>query len=300
MLSPRLRWKLDRLRERLETGWRDLFRPEPKPRLCFVCGALVGANETVCSACGASQSAVSLSAFKRVALAAIPEESPVTYALLFANFLLFAVAWVASLRIAEAGAVGIHPGVLYRLGAKQAYAIFVQHEYWRLVMANFLHWDLMHIGFNSLALWQVGPQVEEIFGSRRFLFLYLATGVTGFLASAWWYPGGLSAGASAAIFGLIGVLISHLSWRVGFAQEYRASLIRWAVIIFVLGVFLPLDNAGHAGGLAGGLILGRVVSDRRPATSLARLAVNAMAWGSAAAIVWSVAMVLLHLPPASR
>lgn len=298
MLSPRLRWKLARTRERWKDFFDRFFRSQPKPRVCFSCGALVGANEKACSQCGASQAAVSLSTFKRVALAVIPAETPITYALLFANFVFFVVAVAASQQTGEMSLFHVDGQVLYRLGAKESVSIWVGKEYWRLVMPNFLHWGLMHFGFNALALWQVGPQAEELFGSRRFLFLYLVTGVCGFTASAWFYQGGLSAGASASLFGVIGVLIGYISQRPGFAREYRASLIRWALFMLVIGRFLPFDNAAHLGGILSGVVLGRLVSDRRPSTLAARLRIELMAWGSAVVILWSLIMVWLHLPPA--
>jgi rhomboid protease GluP len=242
---------------------------------------------------------MSLSVFKRMALAVIPAETPLTYLLLFANLLFFAVAWVISQRMEEGGAglFSLSSQVLYELGAKQGSRIFVLGEYWRLVMPIFLHAGVVHFGFNSFVLWQVGPQVEELFGSRRFLFLYLATGVAGFVVSAWWYhPAALSVGSSGSIFGLVGVLIGYISQRRGFAAEYKASLTRWAIYVFIIGFFLGADNAAHLGGLVSGLILGRVVSDRRPATLFARLRVELMGWGSVAILLWSVAMVLLHLP----
>ncbi len=307
MLSPRLRWKLTRLWEQVNEFF--TARPEPKPKVCFNCGKLVGAVQTVCPECGANQSAVSLSALKRVGMAAIPAENPVTYALLFANFLLYAVSWIASVRLSDEPPelfASMNPQVMLLLGAKQG--LLVLHgELWRLVMPNFLHWSLWHIGFNMLALWQIGPQVEEIFGSRRYLFFYLATGASGLFLStcsgfiplaSFWNPFGLSAGASASVFGLIGVLISYLGTKTGFTRAYRSQLIRWVVIMLIIGVVLwrYIDNAGHVGGLVAGLILGRVVSDRRAATPGARFRLALMTWGSALLLVWSVAMVLLHLP----
>lgn len=302
MLSPRLRWKLARYRERLLDALQAFFRPQPKPRVCFACGRLVGAAERVCSHCGASQAALSVSAFKRVALAVIPAENPVTYALLFANLLFFVVAWLISLRAGggPGGLVNLNPQVLLLLGAKHGASILLLGEYWRLVMPIFLHAGLIHFVFNSFVLWQVGPQVEELFGSSRYIFLYLLTGVASFVASTWWYgPGGLSVGSSGALFGLIGILISYVSQRAGFVSEYRASLIRWAVFVLVIGLFLGADNAAHVGGLLSGLALGRLVSARRPATPTARFAVGLMGWGAAAVIAWSILMVILHLPPAS-
>ncbi|MGH9862789.1 MAG: rhomboid family intramembrane serine protease [Candidatus Acidiferrales bacterium] len=305
-LWPRLRWKFSRARERLRAGLEGLFRREPRPRVCFNCGRLVGANEKVCSHCGTSQGALSLSAFKRLSLAVIPAENPATYGLMFINLVFFVVAWIISHRAGseEVSAVGVSGRVLLLLGAKSGYHIYFGQEYWRLVMPNFLHFDIYHFAFNSFALWQVGPQVEELFGSRRFLFQYLVTGVAGFALSFWWYDlhgrPVLSAGSSAAIFGLIGVLISYVSQRPGFAREYRASLIRWAVFMMIIGIFLPFDNAAHLGGLLGGLVLGRVVGSHRAVSALDRGLEQLMGWGSVAIILWSIAMVFLHLPTAPR
>jgi rhomboid protease GluP len=131
------------------------------------------------------------------------------------------------------------------------------------------------------------------------LFLYLATGVLGFLASALWYPlVVISVGSSGSIFGLIGILIGYITQRSGFASEYRTSLVRWAIYIFIIGLFLGADNAAHLGGLVSGLVLGRLVSARRPVTAAARFRVGLMGWGSALVILWSVVMVLLNLPAA--
>ncbi|MBI4462336.1 MAG: rhomboid family intramembrane serine protease [Acidobacteria bacterium] len=298
MLSPRWRWRLEQWRRRAET----LFArraSQPKPRLCPACGLLVGSQAKTCSYCGASMSALSFTGLRRIATAILPAETPITYALLFANLVFFAVAWVISQRTGGTrGVMDVNTEVLFLLGAKHAARILILHEYWRLVMPIFLHAGLIHLAFNSFVLWQVGPQVEELFGSARFLFLYLATGVAGFIASAWWYhPAALSVGSSGSIFGLIGVLIGYISQAPGFASQYRASLIRWAVYAFIIGVFLGADNAAHLGGLLSGLVLGRVVSERRPVTAAQRLTVTLMGWGSAAVILLSVALTMLHLRP---
>ncbi|MBI4462495.1 MAG: rhomboid family intramembrane serine protease, partial [Acidobacteria bacterium] len=79
--------------------------------------------------------------------------------------------------------------------------------------------------------------------------------------------------------------------------QYRSSLIRWAIFILILGVFMPFDNAAHLGGLLSGFVLGRVVSERRPVTAAQRLTVTLMGWGSAAVILLSVALTMLHLRP---
>lgn len=303
MLPPRWRWRLDRWRQQVG-GLLARPRPQPKPRLCPSCGLLVGSEEKSCSHCGASMAVLSLTGLQRVAAWILPAQAPLTYALLFTNLLFFVVAWIVSIRLTGTDSPlfsNLDVRVLVAFGAKSGYHIVVAGEYWRLVMPIFLHFDVIHFGFNSFVLWQVGPQVEELFGSRRFLFIYLVTGVVGFLGSLWWYDlhgrPALSVGSSGAIFGLMGVLISYITQSAGFAAQYRASLIRWAVFILIMGIFLPFDNAAHLGGLLAGLVLGRVVSDRRPATPGQRFTVGLMGWGSAAVILASVALTLLHLRP---
>lgn len=295
MLSPRLRWKLNQALERAREALKG-SKPEPRPRICFNCGRLVGAVEKTCSNCGVSQSKASLGALRRVSLAVIPDENPVTYTLLLAN-LLFMIITILASQNAGAEPFSVDNRVLLMLGAKYTELIVRWGQIWRLVMPILLHGSLMHFGFNSFVLWQIGPQVEELFGSHRFLFLYLTTGVFGFIASALWSPSVLSIGASGSIFGLIGILLSYISQRPGFAEEYRASLIRWAVFMLVLGLLMPgIDNAAHIGGLLSGMALGRLVDDRRPQTPSARLRVNLMGWGSAAIFLLSILLVILNLP----
>ena len=298
MLSPRWRWRLKRWQENL-AELLSRGRGPAKPRLCPACGLLVGAQEKTCSHCGARMSAFSLTSLRRIALAALPAETPVSYMLLIANALFFLVPWLLALERGGAGPFADIPLDLHRrLGAKDGFSILYLHEYWRLVMPIFLHADLWHLLFNSFMLYQIGPQVEELFGSPRFLFLYLATGVAGFLASTYWYPPLMvSVGSSGALFGLVGVLIAYLGHH-SFAPEYRTAFIRWIVLMLALGIFFPFDNAAHVGGLGSGFVLGRVVSDRRPATAAQRFTVWLMGWGSAAVILASLVLTMLHLRPA--
>src|SRR5690349_23883838 len=82
-----------------------------------------------------------------------------------------------------------------------------QGEYWRFVTPVFIHIGLLHLFFNSYALWMVGPQVEKLYGGARFVLLCILTGICGVAGSYFYRPEGLSAGASGAIFGLFGVLL---------------------------------------------------------------------------------------------
>jgi rhomboid protease GluP len=149
--------------------------------------------------------------------------------------------------------------VLIAYGAKFN-PLIVQGQVWRLLTSIFLHIGLVHLLFNSYALFRLGTDVERVFGSRRFLVLYLLSGVSGSLLSFAFNPH-LSAGASGAIFGLIGALGAHLfRHREAFGQMGQRRL--WDVIgvaayNLVFGFITPgIDNLGHLGGLISGVVLG--------------------------------------------
>src|SRR5581483_11251265 len=92
-----------------------------------------------------------------------------------------------------------------------------QGEYWRFLTPVFIHIGLLHLFFNSYALWIVGPQVEKLYGGPKFVLLYLLTGIAGVYGSYAYHPYTISAGASGAIFGLFVVLLV-------FGLRYRSSI----------------------------------------------------------------------------
>jgi membrane associated rhomboid family serine protease len=139
---------------------------------------------------------------------------------------------------------GIATQVNYRLGASLPLAYDITQP-WRFVTAIFLHGGLLHIGFNMWVLMDIGPMVEELYGSARYLFLYVATGVAGYILSS--SVGHLSVGASGSLLGLIGVLLAATTGRKSMAaQALRSALIRWLIYIGVLGfIFSGTDNYAH-------------------------------------------------------
>lgn len=149
--------------------------------------------------------------------------------------------------------------VLIRFGAKVPWLI-AAGEYWRLGSAIFIHIGLMHLLFNGYALYSLGPQVEGLFGHARFLIIYLLSGLAGSVAS-YGLSESLSAGASGAIFGLIGAFAAFLAGhRDTLGRQGQQALINiLMVILFNLGLTFTvpgIDVWGHLGGLASGLILG--------------------------------------------
>jgi rhomboid protease GluP len=149
--------------------------------------------------------------------------------------------------------------VLIDLGANYAPRV-AAGEYWRLFTANFLHIGFLHVALNGYALYVLGQETEAIYGSTRFVVIFLLAGLAGAIASfALTY--GLSAGASTGIFGLIGTLIAFFVRNQklfgSLGRTRLNNLLFIAAINVIYGLSVPaIDNWGHAGGLAGGLLLG--------------------------------------------
>jgi membrane associated rhomboid family serine protease len=130
-------------------------------------------------------------------------------------------------------------------------------QWWRLGTAMFLHIGLWHLGFNLLALAQIGPTIEDLFGRGRMLAFFLITGVVANLGSEALGLQAVSAGASGAIMGLIGIAAGW-GQRAGTTQgrAVRNDMLKWAAYTMIFGYAIHADNAAHAAGFAAGAVLG--------------------------------------------
>lgn len=236
-----------------------------KLRMCPHCRAFVPASERVCTECREplgrtyrQRVASSVAAFGLV-----PPTHLTTMIILLINGALFAASLVMSMKKNPEAVWSIDGYVLYSLGAKETMSILAGGQWWRLVTAGFLHGGVVHILMNSWALYDLGAQVEETYGTARLLVFYLGSSVAGFLASTWWTRA-LSIGASAALFGLIGAMIAYgYRNRTSLGLAMKAHYARWAVygLLFSLLPGFSIDIAAHVGGLAGGFVLA-YVADR--------------------------------------
>lgn len=155
-------------------------------------------------------------------------------------------------------------------------------EWWRLPAAGFLHVGILHLGLNLFSLLAVGPPAERLVGPLRYAVAYLFAVLASSLVSVWFQPGTVSAGASGAVFGVCGLLLalSVRDWGPRGDRGRRAlrRMVGPLVAVNLAGGFFlvpNVDNAGHLGGLAAGLIAGLVlgrfrqpVADRRGALRL--------------------------------
>ena len=141
-------------------------------------------------------------------------------------------------------------------------------QWWRLFTCMFLHIGLIHILFNMFVLWDIGRFIERLLGPAGLAVVYVLAGLSGSIASMWWNPFVVSAGASGAIFGLYGCLLGYLLAESADVPVEVARRLQKNALVF-LGynliwglVHRGTDMAGHLGGLAGGLACGFALAHR--------------------------------------
>jgi rhomboid protease GluP len=217
---------------------------------CLACGRELAGEGELCPECQV----------RGAAAAPKPPSHELTVILIGINVLVFALMIVF-------GVSPIQPRVdqLLQWGASHGgYTLFL-HQYWRLLTSNYIHIGLFHLLVNMYCLWGLGKLIEVFYSRKDYLLLYTYTGIAGSILSVWTHPGITSAGASGAVFGLAGVLLTTLKFgRLPIREEARKLLFReilqFAGINLVIGIFvLRVDNAGHLGGLLSGALVGAVL-----------------------------------------
>ena len=192
----------------------------------------------------------------RRALQAIGARSVVTPALLAVNGLAFA--WAV---YAGAGILTPNAGALIRAGSNFG-PFTLDGQWWRLLSSLFLHFGLLHLLINMWALWQSGRLAERLFGSMQFVLVYVFAGLCGNVTSLSWNPGVNTAGASAALFGVLGALLAFIL-RTGTRVPMEVSSgLRVSGSVFILYSLANglthsgCENSALLGGLSGGLAMG--------------------------------------------
>jgi len=165
--------------------------------------------------------------------------------------------------------------LLFQYGA-QVNLLVSQGQYWRLFTSMFLHLSIMHIGLNMLSLYFVGRPVERIYGSGKYIVLYLVSGLVGALAVLFFAgPDGAAVGASGAIFGIFGAFGSYF-WlnRRTYGPAGRAVLTQWffwlALNLVFDFTFPGISYQAHIGGLIAGIILGALLAGNNRRSFLRR------------------------------
>ena len=231
--------------------------------VCPSCGSLVGVRDEKCYGCGRANPG--LWGFGP-ALRRLGNE------LAFAQLVVGACVtlWVVTL-LMSGGSIGggnllsaLSPNsrVLILFGASGGYPVFERGSWWTLLSAGWLHAGLLHIGMNMYWVWQMGPAITELFGTARSVIIYTAGGVAGFalssIAGAFFpdlpllHTAGITLGASAPVFGLIGALYHYGRSGSNIVKQMAVSIVIQAAIF---GFLVPgIDNYAHLGGFAGGYL----------------------------------------------
>jgi rhomboid protease GluP len=194
-----------------------------------------------------------------------PSPYTVTYALIAINVLVY-LAMVAT------GVSFMNPTPLdvFRWGGDFGPATVGAHQWWRLLTSMFLHFGIIHIGFNMYVLYQIGPFIETIFGRLRYLLIYFIAGLAGSFVSVSFHPDSVGAGASGAIFGLYGAVFGFLLLERKSLLPGAANSIAKSAGIFVLynvvygAMQRNTDLTAHFGGLIGGFLAGLALVRSRP------------------------------------
>ena len=182
----------------------------------------------------------------------------VTWALLAVNGLVWLVTTV------EGGSE--NPDVMLRFGAM--FGPFIANgEYWRLFTAMFLHFGVSHLLFNSISLLIYGQIVERFYGHLRFTSIYFFAGIVGSVTSFIFNPLALAAGASGAIFGVLGALAAYfVVQRDVLGRFSRHNLIAIFVLMVIQLLYgfnvTGVDNWAHMGGFSAGFLIGLGLSPR--------------------------------------
>ncbi len=244
-----------------------------KRRMCPNCRAFITTNDKVCPYCGEPVGPRQID---------VRDPAPVLGGLIPAAHFTTVIILVINLGLYIATYWLEHNGfndnmALWALGAKFGPSMYGEHQWWRLVTAGFLHGGLLHIAMNSWVLYDVGAQVEQLYGTSRFLVIYFIGTVAGFYFSLVMNPG-LSIGASAGITGLIGAMIAFgVANRTSVGIAIRNFYLRWVVYILAIGFIggFGTDNWAHIGGLAGGFVVGYIagtpVHSSRPREAMWRV-----------------------------
>lgn len=177
-----------------------------------------------------------------------PKKPIVTITLIVINIILFMAMYVF-------GNGSTDTLTLIHFGANNKYLVVELHQYYRLLTAAFLHIGPLHLLCNMYALYIIGSQVETFFGKKKYLIVYIGSAITGSLLSIL-MSNYVSAGASGAIFGLLGALLYFgYHYRLYLGNFMKSQIIPVVILNLTLSLLPGIDGAGHIGGLIGGILI---------------------------------------------
>lgn len=259
--------------------------PRPSSVLCPSCGTLVGVKDAQCLNCGRRNPG--MWGFAQV-LRSVGDD------LGFARLVVWACAalYLASLaadpeNIRSSGLFSFFAPSIesqFLFGASGAVPVFGWGRWWTLLSAGWLHGGVLHILFNMMWVRDLAPATARLYGPGRAVLIYVLSGVAGFAVSSIvpvlagmtpvggllpeflavrLFGAGLTVGASASLFGLLGALLHY--GRRGGSSLVSQQAKGLALSLLVFGFLMPgVDNRAHLGGLAGGYLMSRILDPLKP------------------------------------
>ncbi len=265
--------------------------PPPRAFACARCGALNGADFGRCIRCGHPLTAAPPGAPAagsgqraqpgRFSLSSGEHHYWATKTLLWATLVIFAGQVLASMARGTGFPIlsGGHPADALRFGAMQISLDAVREEPFRLLSAIFIHFGALHFVLNMMGLMNFARIAEPAVGSARFTIAYVVTGLVGYMATIAYStvtgPGGITGGASGAIFGIMGLLLGwlirkkHPAWK-DFAIQAVLFSVLFGFGVNASKVGVMINNTAHVGGLLCGIVFGLIYggSEGRPKSDI--------------------------------
>jgi membrane associated rhomboid family serine protease len=253
--------------------YRVLRRKTTGSVVCPSCGSLVGVRDDRCYTCGRANPG--LWGFAPL-LRQLGSDFGFVPIVVGGASVLYALTLLLSgsnMEMVGGGFSFLSPSgqVLLTFGASGWIPVFLMGRWWTLLSASWLHGNLLHILFNMLWVRDLGPSSVDLIGPARTIIIYTVSGACGFALSSLaglvlgglpipiLRGGGITLGASASIFGLLGALV-HYGRKSG-SSFIRGQAMQYAVVLFVFGLFMPgIDNYAHAGGFLGGYGVSAIVN----------------------------------------
>ena len=278
--------------------------------ICTSCGVLVGVGDDRCYNCGRRNPGL---------WGWAPAFRALGHDLGFVPFVIGTCVVVYGLTVLTSIVVlrePVNTGGLFSFGAPSRMAMFLFgstgylpvfgfHRWWTLLSASWLHFGILHILMNMMAVRQLSPAVADLFGPGRMVIVYVVAGISGFALSSFagaFIPpipilppliviqgGAFTAGASASISWLIGAILAygHRSGS-GLARSYAMSNV---TMLLIMGFLIPgIDNFAHFGGFGGGYLMARFLDPLKPE----RIDHMAIAVGLLAASILSMVASVIH------
>jgi membrane associated rhomboid family serine protease len=199
------------------------------------------------------------------------------------------VVWLAEGSTGSSLAGGTSGGTVFTKGALFGPLIAHNHEYWRLLSAGFLHLGFLHLLFNMMFLYFMGPALEQAIGRFEFAAVYFASLLAGSFGALLFQPDVPTVGASGAAFGVLGALIVVARargipiWQSGLGATLAIN------IVFSLS-FRQISIGGHLGGLVGGLLCGVLIVELAERRRLRAVALAGCVLVAAASVAGAIAV----------